>query len=96
VFRLDVAVVGFVLFALVCPLGGGYLAAWLLDRTGNEALVAVFAGGTSGPAIAAAGGSALGLALSLRFTAGSVLDSFSARGPRTALSSPIRDGRSST
>jgi hypothetical protein len=76
VFRLDVAVVGFVLFALVCPLGGGYLAAWLLDRNGSDAMVALFAGGTSGPALAAAGGAAVGLAAGLRFTAGSLLDSF--------------------
>jgi hypothetical protein len=81
VFRLDVALVGFVLFALVCPLGGGYLAAWLLDRTGSEAMVALFAGGTSAPALAAAAGSALALAASLRFTAGSLLDSFAGAWP---------------
>ena len=74
--RLDVAVVGFVVFSLLGPLGGGYLAAWLLDSTGSNAMVALLAGGSSGPAVAAAVGSAAGLGLSLRFTAGSLLDSF--------------------
>ena len=72
--RLDVAVVGFVIFTLLGPLAGGYVAAWLLDRT--DAMVALLAGGTSAGALAAALGSAAGLALSLRFTAGSLLDSF--------------------
>src|SRR6185295_9637896 len=74
--RLDVAVVGFVVFALIAPLGGGYLAAWLVDSAGHRALVAVLAGGTDAPAIAAAAGAALALALTLRFTAGSILDAF--------------------
>ncbi|HTK44213.1 MAG TPA: hypothetical protein VL749_02525 [Patescibacteria group bacterium] len=74
--RLDVAVVGFVVFSLLGPLGCGYLAAWFLDSTGSDAMVALLAGGTSSTAIGAAVGSALGLALSLRFTAGSLLDSF--------------------
>jgi hypothetical protein len=74
--RLDVAVVGFVIFALIAPLGGGYLAAWLVDSSGHRALVAVLAGGTDAPALAAAAGAALALALTLRFTAGSILDAF--------------------
>jgi hypothetical protein len=74
--RLDVAVVGFVLFTLLAPLGAGYLAAWALDGRGNVAFVALLAGGTAVPAIAAALGSAIGLGLSLRFTSGSLLDSF--------------------
>jgi hypothetical protein len=76
VFRLDVAVVGFVIFVLVGPLAGGYLAAWLVDSTGSAAMVALLGGGTSARAIAAAAGAALGLALTLRFTAGPLLDSF--------------------
>ena len=74
--RLDVAVVGFFIFTLLGPLAGGYLGAWLLDRTGSDAMVALLAGGTSAPALGAAIGSAAGLALSLWFTAGSLLDSF--------------------
>jgi len=52
--------------------------------------VAVLAGGTSGSAIPAAIGSALGLALSLRFTAGSLLDSFVGAWPenRTLVTDP--------
>jgi len=76
VLRLDVAVVGFVIFTLLGPLAGGYVAAWLIQSTGNDAIVAVLAGGTSGNSLAAAIGSALGLGLTLRFTAGSLLDSF--------------------
>jgi hypothetical protein len=76
VLRLDVAVVGFVVFTLLAPLGGGYLAAWLVDRTGGDAIVALLGGGTTAQALAAALGSAAGLALGLRFTAGSLLDSF--------------------
>jgi len=76
VLRLDVAVVGFFIFTLLGPLAGGYLGAWLLDRTGTDAMVALLAGGTSAPALGAALGSAAGLVLSLRFTAGSLLDSF--------------------
>jgi len=76
VLRLDVAVVGFFIFTLLGPLAGGYLGAWLLDRTGTDAMVALLAGGTSAPALGAAIGSATGLALSLWFTAGSLLDSF--------------------
>lgn len=74
--RLDVAVVGFVIFTLLAPLGAGYLAAWLLDRGGGEAMVALLGGGTAPVALAAALGAASGLALSLRFTAGSLLDAF--------------------
>src|SRR5437867_8762528 len=74
--RLDVAVVGFVVFTLLAPLGVGYLAAWVVDSTGSEAVVALLAGGSSGSAFAAAIGSALGLGLTLRFTAGSLLDAF--------------------
>ena len=88
--RLDVAVVGFVIFTLLGPLAGGYVAAWLLQSSGNDAIVAVLAGGTSGSAIPAAIGSALGLALSLRFTAGSLLDSFVGAWPenQTLLTDP--------
>lgn len=74
--RLDVAVVGFVIFTLFGPLAGGYAGAWLLDRSGTDAMVALLAGGTSAPALGAAAGAAAGLALSLRFSAGSLLDSF--------------------
>ena len=74
--RLDVAVVGFFVFTLLGPLAGGYLGAWLLDTTGTDAMVALLAGGTSVPALGAALGAAAGLTLSLRFTAGSLLDSF--------------------
>jgi len=74
--RLDVAVVGFVIFTLLAPLGAGYLAAWLVDRGGSDAMVALLGGGTAPVALAAALGSAAGLALSLRFTAGSLLDAF--------------------
>jgi hypothetical protein len=91
VLRLDVAVVGFLIFTLLGPLGGGYVAAWLLDRTGNDAIVALLAGGTSDPALAAALGSAAGLALSLRFTAGSMLDSFVGAWPES--SSLVTDPR---
>jgi len=76
VLRLDVAVVGFVIFTLFGPLAGGYAGAWLLDRSGTDAMVALLAGGTSAPALGAALGAAAGLALSLRFSAGSMLDSF--------------------
>jgi len=76
VLRLDVAVVGFVIFTLFGPLAGGYAGAWLLDRSGTDAMVALLAGGTSAPALGAAAGAAAGLALSLRFSAGSLLDSF--------------------
>ena len=74
--RLDVAVVGFVIFTLFGPLAGGYAGAWLFDRSGTDAMVALLAGGTSAPALGAAAGAAAGLALSLRFSAGSLLDSF--------------------
>jgi hypothetical protein len=76
VLRLDVAVVGFVIFTLIAPLGGGYLAAWLVDPSASRPIVAVLGGGTNPGAIAAALGSALALATTLRFTAGSVFDSF--------------------
>ena len=74
--RLDVAVVGFLLFTIVAPLGGGYIAAWLVDGSGSRAMVALLAGGTDWPAVAAALGSAAGLGLTLRFSAGSLLDAF--------------------
>ena len=88
--RLDVAVVGFVVFTLLGPLGGGYLAAWLVDRTGSDAIVALLAGGTSAPAIAGSIGAGLGLGLTLRFTAGSLLDAFVGAWPenRTLLTDP--------
>lgn len=74
--RLDVAVVGFVIFTLLGPLAGGYVAAWLIQSNGNDDIVAVLAGGTTGQAIAAAIGSAIGLGVTLRLTAGSLLDAF--------------------
>ena len=74
--RLDVAVVGFVIFTLVAPLGGGYLGAWLIDASASRPAVSVLGGGTEPGAIAAALGSAVALGLTLRFTAGSMLDSF--------------------
>ena len=52
--RLDVAVVAFAVFTLLAPLGGGYLAAWVIDSRGNVAIVALFNGGTAAPAVAAA------------------------------------------
>ena len=82
-FRLDVAVVGFVLFSLVAPLGGGYLAAWLVESSGSRAIVAVLAGGSDGAALAAAFGAAAALVLSLRFTAGSMLDAFAGAWPES-------------
>jgi hypothetical protein len=90
VLRLDVAIVGFVIFTLLGPLGGGYLGAWLIDRTGSDAIVAVLGGGTSASAIAAALGAGVGLGLTLRFTAGSLLDSFVGAWPenRTLLTDP--------
>ncbi len=89
-FRLDVAVVGFVIFTLIAPLGGGYLAAYLIDRADGHAMLALFGGGRDGPAIAAALGGAAALGLTLRFTAGSLLDSFVGSWPenRTLLTSP--------
>jgi len=90
VLRLDVAVVGFVIFTLLGPLAGGYLGAWLVDGTGSDAIVAVLGGGTSAPALAAAVGAAIGLGVTLRFTAGSLLDSFVGAWPenRTLLTDP--------
>jgi len=90
VLRIDVAVVGFVIFTLLGPLAGGYLGAWLVDSTGSDAIVAVLGGGTSGPAIGAAVGAAIGLGVTLRFTAGSLLDSFVGAWPenRTLLTDP--------
>ena len=48
--RLDVGIVGFVLFTLIGPLLGGYLAAWLIgsvtDATPGDAFAALFSGGT--------------------------------------------------
>jgi hypothetical protein len=76
VLRLDVAVVGFIVFTLLGPLTGGYLGAWLVDATGSDAIVALLGGGTAGPAVAGALGAAIGLGVTLRFTAGSLLDSF--------------------
>jgi hypothetical protein len=75
-FRLDVALVGFLVFTLAAPLGGGYLAAWLVDSGESRAILAVFGGGTDGPAIAAALGAGVALGLTMRFTAGALLDSF--------------------
>ena len=75
-FGLDVAVVGFVIFGVIAPFFGGYLVAWLLDGSGSHAMVAVLGGGTDGPAIAAAIGGAVAVLLTLRFTAGAILDSF--------------------
>ena len=75
-FGLDVGVVGFVVFTILAPLGGGYLAAWLLDSADSRAIVAVLTGGTDVPALVAALGGALALGLTLRFMAGSVLDAF--------------------
>ena len=74
--RLDVALVGFLVFSIVAPLGGGYLAAWLVDGAESRAMVALLAGGAEGQALAAALGAAAGLRLTLRFTAGSLLDAF--------------------
>ena len=87
--RLDVAVVGFVIFTLLAPLGAGYLAAWLVDGS-SDAMVALLGGGTTPVALAAALGAAAGLALSLRFTAGSLLDAFVGAWPenRTLVTNP--------
>ena len=87
--RLDVAVVGFVIFTLLAPLGAGYLAAWLADGS-SDAMVALLGGGTTPVALAAALGAAAGLALSLRFTAGSLLDAFVGAWPenRTLVTNP--------
>src|SRR2546426_2589050 len=74
--RLDVAVVGFLVFTILGPFAGGYMGAWLLEGTGSLALVAFLAGGSGTQAIGAAVGSALALALTLGFTAGPLLDSF--------------------
>jgi hypothetical protein len=74
-FRLDVAVVGFVIFSVIAPFAGGYLGAWLVSGP-DGAMVAVLGGGVDGPALGAAAGGAAALFLTLRFTAGSVLDSF--------------------
>ena len=75
VLRLDVAVVGFFIFTLLGPLGAATSrrgsSTHRQCRHGRAA-----GGGISAPALAAAVGSAVGLALSLRFTAGSLLDSF--------------------
>jgi hypothetical protein len=74
--RLDVAVVGFLIFTILGPFVGGYLGAWLVDGAGSRAIVAFLAGGSGTQALAAAVGSAVALALTLRFAAGSVLDAF--------------------
>jgi len=74
-FRLDVAVVGFVIFSVIAPFGGGYLGAWLIGGPAG-AMVAVLGGGTSGVAVWAAVGGAAALLLTMRFTAGPVLDAF--------------------
>lgn len=74
--RIDVAVVGFVLFTAIGPLLGGYVAAWLLDGAPGAAFEALFGGGTGPTALAAAIGAAAGLGLTLRLAAGTALDSF--------------------
>ena len=74
--RLDVALVGFLVFTILGPFAGGYIGAWLIDGTDSRAVVAFLAGGSSSQAIGAAVGSALALALTLGFTAGPLLDSF--------------------
>ena len=74
--RLDVAIVGFLVFTILGPFAGGYIGAWLIDGTDSHALVAFLAGGSSTQAIGAAAGSAVALALTLGFTAGPLLDSF--------------------
>jgi hypothetical protein len=74
--RLDVAVVGFVVFTVLAPFAGGYLGAWLVDGAGSRALAAFLAGGSNPRALGAALGSAIALALTLRFTTGPLLDAF--------------------
>ena len=36
--RLDVAVVGFVVFTLLGPLAGGYVGAWFVESAGSDAI----------------------------------------------------------
>lgn len=74
-FRLDVAVVGFIAFTILGPLAGGYVAAWVVDA-GGGAMVALLGGGTGASALASAAGGGAALALTIRFTAGSLLDAF--------------------
>lgn len=78
--RLDVGVVGFVLFTLIGPLLGGYVAAWLIGSvagtSAGEAFAALFSGGTGTLGVAAAIGAGAGLGLTLRIAAGPILDGF--------------------
>ena len=62
----------------------------MIAGSGSRAIVAVLAGGTEAPAIAAALGGAAALLLTLRFTAGSILDSFVGAWPenQTLLTDP--------
>ena len=83
--RLDVGIVGFVLFTLIGPLLGGYLAAWLIGgisgASPGDAFAALFSGGTDPLGAAAAVGAGAGLGLTLRIAAGPVLDAFVGAGP---------------
>lgn len=78
--RLDVGVVAFVLFTLIGPMLGGYLAAWLIGgvdgTSAGDAFAALFSGGTGTLGVAAAIGAAAGLGLTLRIAAGPILDAF--------------------
>ena len=78
--RLDVGIVGFVLFTLIGPMLGGYVGAWLIGgvagTNAGDAFAALFAGGTDALGIAAAIGASAGLGLTLRIAAGPVLDAF--------------------
>jgi hypothetical protein len=82
--RIDVAVVGFILFTAIGPLLGGYVAAWLIAGGPNPAFEALFGGGTDAGALAAAIGAGAGLGLTLRTAAGPVLDAFVGAWPATA------------
>jgi hypothetical protein len=53
--RLDVAIVGFLVFTILGPFAGGYLGAWLIDGTGSRAIVAFLAGGSGTQALAGRG-----------------------------------------
>jgi hypothetical protein len=78
--RLDVGVVGFVLFTLIGPMLGGYVAAWLIGglagTSSGDAFAGLFAGGTDTLGVAAAIGAGAGLGLTLRIAAGPILDAF--------------------
>ena len=82
--RIDVAVIGFVLFVAIGPLVGGYMAAWLIGGTPGVAFEALFGGRTEPVALAATIGAAAGLGLTLRLAAGTALDSFVSGWPETA------------